>query len=115
MRTFDRSYGRERKVDVAIAYEIGKDLGRIDRETSEIVLITGDKDFEPVVQDLVAQGFNVCVAFWQHAAEELKRAASEFKPLDPWLGYLANQEVGAVRPVYAAGVARRNVSKPPAK
>ena len=90
-------------------------MGRIDRETSEIVLITGDKDFEPVVQDLVAGGFKVGIAFWQHAAEELKRAASEFKPLDPWMGYLAKQEAGAVRPVYSAGVAMRNVSTPPAR
>jgi uncharacterized LabA/DUF88 family protein len=48
----------------------------------------GDKDFIPVVEDLVPEGYNVCVAFWDHAAVEMKRKASTFSSLNPNLDHL---------------------------
>jgi uncharacterized LabA/DUF88 family protein len=88
VKTYERSYGKEKKVDVAIAYEIAKDSPRIEKGTSEITLVAGDKDFIPVVEDLVSEGYNVCVAFWDHAATEMKQKASSFFSLNTYLNHL---------------------------
>jgi hypothetical protein len=92
VKTFKRGIsGQEKKVDVAIAYEMTKDAYTlIDKANSEITLVSGDKDFMPVVEDLIVNGFRVCVAFWDHAARELK-AAAPFTSLNPYLEYLAGK------------------------
>jgi hypothetical protein len=92
VRTFERSVftGTEKKVDVAIAHQMTKDAYTlIDKANSEITLVSGDKDFVPVVEDLVQDGFTVIVAFWAHAAVELKGVASRFFDLNPWHDHLA--------------------------
>jgi uncharacterized LabA/DUF88 family protein len=73
---------------VAIAYQIAKDSPKLDKANSEITLVAGDKDFIPVVQDLVADGFDVTVAFWDHAAREMREAATRFLYLNRWLDHL---------------------------
>lgn len=76
--------GKEKKVDVAIAHRMTKDAYTIiDKTVDEITLVAGDKDFEPVVADLRAEGFKIDVVFWDHAAKELKEAASRFISLNP--------------------------------
>jgi hypothetical protein len=84
---YDRNYqGKEKKVDVAIAHAITKDAYTIiDKENDEIALVAGDKDYEPVVTDLVSEGFKVQVVFWDHAAQELRKAASSFLSLNRYL------------------------------
>ncbi len=85
VKTFQRgASGQEKKVDVAIAHQLTKDVysGVISKEGSIIVLVAGDKDFVPVVEDFVQQGYTVHLAFWNHAARELKEAASYFINLD---------------------------------
>ncbi|MFI5300352.1 MAG: NYN domain-containing protein [Polyangiales bacterium] len=83
--TYEKSLsGKEKKVDVAIAHRMTKDAYTlIDRGTSGITLVSGDKDFVPVVADLRSEGFTVIVAFWSHAAEELKASATAFFDLNP--------------------------------
>ncbi len=90
VKTFDRNQqGKEKKVDVGMAHRVTKDAYTlVDKANSEITLLTGDKDFVPVVEDLVREGFNVCVAFWGHAAKELRDAASEFFDLDDYVDHL---------------------------
>jgi uncharacterized LabA/DUF88 family protein len=88
VETFPRSFGKERKVDPAIAYHLGKDGAKLDPAKAQITLVAGDKDFVPVVQDLVKEKFKVCVAFWDHAAQELQDAASEFFSLNKWHDHL---------------------------
>lgn len=91
---FDRSVaGKEKKVDVAIAHRITKDAysGRVRKGIDEITLVSGDKDFVPVVEDLVAGGFTVDVVFWNHGAAELKAAATRFVNLDPHLDTLTRR------------------------
>jgi hypothetical protein len=88
VKTYERSHGKEKKVDVAIAYEIAKDAPHIEKGISEITLVAGDKDFVPVIEDLVADGYNVCVAFWDHAAAEMKRKATSFFSLNQYLDHL---------------------------
>ena len=92
--TYDRSVaGKEKKVDVAIAHQITKDAYSrvIDREVDEITLVAGDKDYLPVVEDLVKAGFRFDVVFWSQAAQELKQAASKFVELDPYLDTLTKK------------------------
>jgi len=88
VKTYERSFGKEKKVDVAIAYEIAKDAPKIDKANSEIILVAGDKDFIPVIEDLKGEGYNVCVAFWDHAAGEMKQKASSFFSLNSYLQHL---------------------------
>jgi len=71
---------------VAIAHRMTKDAYTIiNKAEDEITLVAGDKDFEPVISDLRAEGFNVHVVFWGHAAKELRDAASQFINLDSYL------------------------------
>jgi hypothetical protein len=86
--TYKNSYGKEKKVNTSIAYHTAKDIRKIDKSNSEICLVAGDKDFVPVVEDLVSEGFRVAVYFWEHAARELKEAATSFTSLTPWLEHL---------------------------
>jgi uncharacterized LabA/DUF88 family protein len=91
VKTYDKSFaGKEKKVDVAIAHQITKDAYTIiDKANDEINLVAGDKDFVPVVQDLVEEGYNVVVVFWNHAAPELIKVASDFDSLNDHLDLLS--------------------------
>ena len=54
----------------------------------EMTLVAGDSDYVPVVND-VSAGFMVHVAFWGHAAKELREAAARFVPLDDHFDFLS--------------------------
>jgi hypothetical protein len=91
--TFDRNFvGKEKKVDVALAGRMMKDAYdprvTLDKSKDEMVLVSGDSDYVPIVETLVADGFKVHVAFWDHAARELRDAASRFISLNDQHGYL---------------------------
>ena len=90
VKTYDKSLsGKEKKVDVAIAHQITKDAyTKMDKAKSEIVLVAGDKDYVPLIDDLKSEGFHVVVVFWDQAARELKESASRFISLNQWLHYL---------------------------
>jgi len=93
VRTFERGKsGQEKKVDVAIAHQLTKDVysGAIKKENSIIMLVAGDKDFVPVIEDLVSEGFTVHIVFWNHAARELKDAANYFINLNSQIEALKN-------------------------
>lgn len=76
---------REKKVDVAIGHAMTKDAyTKLDKSTDELILVSGDSDLVPVVADLVDAGFRVEVAFWDHAARELRQSASNFISLNPY-------------------------------
>ena len=79
---------KEKKVDVAIGARMTKDAYTIiDKSKDEIILVAGDSDYVPVVSDLVSEGFKVEVAFWDHAARELKEAAKNFISLNQYHGH----------------------------
>ncbi|MEA3213253.1 MAG: hypothetical protein QOE70_6310 [Chthoniobacter sp.] len=94
VEVFERSIiGREKKVDVALTYNLTKDAySEIDRRIDEIVLVAGDTDYLPLVQGLVRNGFTVTLLFWEQAADELKAAATSFVSLDPRLQFLTKTE-----------------------
>jgi len=77
---------KEKKIDTAIVAAMTKDAyTQADKDADIITLVAGDKDYVPAIKPLVADGFKVDVVFWNHAATELKEAASEFINLNPHL------------------------------
>jgi uncharacterized LabA/DUF88 family protein len=81
---------REEKIDAwMVAIMLKDSCNRIDPDEDRILLVAGDSDFVPAVELLKEDGFNVDVIFWNHAAEELKLAATTFTSLDAQLKHLA--------------------------
>lgn len=81
---------KEKKIDTGIVASMTKDAYTIcDKQSDTITLAAGDGDFVPAVAQLVEDGFNVEVVFWDHASEELKRTCSKFIPLNSVLNHLA--------------------------
>ena len=81
---------KEKKIDTGIVTEMIKDAYTIvDKSTDTITLVAGDGDFVPSIKKLVESGFNVEVAFWSHAAAELKKVCSKFIDLTPMLEHLS--------------------------
>ena len=81
---------KEKKIDTGIVASMTKDAYTIcDKDSDTITLAAGDGDFVPAVVQLVEDGFNVEVVFWDHASVELKEACSRFIALDPILNHLA--------------------------
>jgi uncharacterized LabA/DUF88 family protein len=97
VETFEKSTsGQEKKVDVAIAHRITKDAYKcIDKSEDQLVLVSGDKDFVPVIVDLVEEGYTVKVAFWDQAAKELKDSlknpSTDFLSLNPYFNYISSK------------------------
>jgi uncharacterized LabA/DUF88 family protein len=94
VRTFDRNcVGKEKQVDVAITHQMTEDAysGIIRKDEDEITLVAGDRDYVPMIQDFTENGFVVHVVFWNHAAAKLKKVATKFVSLNPFLGFLTKQ------------------------
>jgi uncharacterized LabA/DUF88 family protein len=86
---YERNFSnKEKKVDVAIGARMTKDAYTLmDKTKDELLLVAGDSDFAPVVADLTSEGFKVEVAFWDHAAREIKETASKFISLNQYHGH----------------------------
>jgi len=80
---------KEKKIDTSIATLITKDAYKHGKPAEDVfVLVAGDKDYVPTLKELRKDGYNVEVVFWNHAAQELKDAATRFIPLDSFLDSL---------------------------
>ena len=80
---------REKKIDAEIITNMLRDAYTIvSKECDTITLVSGDKDFVPPVKQLAADGFNVEVVFWAHAADELRATCRRFVNLNPYLSHL---------------------------
>lgn len=86
----DRNYAnKEKKIDTGIATLMTKDAYKHGKPAEDVfVLVAGDKDYVPTLNELRADGYNVEVVFWNHAAQELKDAATKFIALDGFLDNL---------------------------
>ncbi|MEX1107896.1 MAG: NYN domain-containing protein [Dongiaceae bacterium] len=86
----DRNYAnKEKKIDTGIATLMTKDAYKHgDAKRDLFVLVAGDKDYVPTLNELTKDGYQVEVVFWNHASTELKKAASKFIALDPHLELL---------------------------
>lgn len=80
---------REKKIDTGIATLLTKDAYKHGRPSEDVfVLVAGDSDYVPTINELKADGYFVEVVFWGHAAKELKDVASRFVNLDKHLEHL---------------------------
>lgn len=80
---------KEKKIDTGIATLLTKDAYKHGNPKDDtFVLVAGDADYVPTVNELQADGYKVEVVFWSHAARELREVASKFIPLDQYLDTL---------------------------
>ena len=80
---------KEKKIDVHIATDIVADSYELlDPAKDEITLVAGDKDYVPTIERMIKRGINFELAFWDHAAQELKDACSNFVSLNQYLEHL---------------------------
>ena len=74
---------KEKKVDTSIATAIVADSYELMKPgQDEVTLVSGDADYVPTVEQLVGRGFKFHVVFWDHAARELRDAATDFISLN---------------------------------
>ena len=73
---------REKKIDTGIVQEINRKLYRESEEGDTFVLVLGDSDYAPVIEDISAENRKVKIAFWDNAAGEIVVAADEFLKLN---------------------------------
>ena len=78
---------------MAIGAAMTKDADtKLDKAKDEILLVAGDSDYEPALSDLKAEGFKVQVAFWDHAAGEIKRLlGNDFISPNRYHGHFSRQ------------------------
>ena len=79
---------KEKKVDTQITTEMIEDSFTRMKKSDTITLVSGDADYVPAIEKLVARGFVVEACFWDHAARELKECVSRFVSLNQYLEHL---------------------------
>lgn len=81
---------KEKKIDTGIATLLTKDAYKHGKPGEDVfVLVAGDADYVPTINELKSDGYTVEVVFWSHAARELREVASKFTPLDSYLDHLS--------------------------
>jgi len=73
---------KEKKVDTGIVAEILKVLYTKATPGDTFVLVMGDSDFVPVMNQITDYGVKAVVAFWDNVSGELKTTADEFISLN---------------------------------
>lgn len=80
---------KEKKIDTGIATLLTKDAYKHGKPSEDVfVLVAGDGDYVPTINELKADGYFVEVVFWDHASRELRQAASKFIGLNQHLEHL---------------------------
>jgi uncharacterized LabA/DUF88 family protein len=81
IQVFDRnSFNKEKGVDMRMGLDVLKTCLRL--EKADVILVAGDADFIPVIDDLHTEGWYVEVWFWSGAAMDLQATCDRFVPLD---------------------------------
>lgn len=87
--THDRNAAnKEKKIDTGIVAAMTRDAYRNAEPGDVFTLVSGDSDYVPAIKQLISDGFQVDVVFWDHAAKELREACSNFISLNPHLDVL---------------------------
>jgi NYN domain-containing protein len=91
VHVFDRSFGREKEVDVAIATQMTADSYEYMKHErgDRVVLVSGDRDYVPTIEHLAKRGFKTTVVFWEHATAVDLRTVADFFALDPLFEYVS--------------------------
>jgi uncharacterized LabA/DUF88 family protein len=67
---------------------MGLDIGRLvltEKDPATIVIVAGDADFLPVVEDVHAEKWKIEAWYWSNCAGELKQVVDRFESLNPAL------------------------------
>lgn len=91
VKTFERSRydNREKKVDAQLAadmFEVAVDEAKPE---DTIILVSGDKDYVPIIEKIKKRKLCIIAAFWEHAASELVNSVDKFIPLDSLLNEIS--------------------------
>jgi uncharacterized LabA/DUF88 family protein len=82
VKVFKRNiFNKEKGVDMRMGLDIGK-LVLSSASPSTIIMVAGDADFLPVIDDIHAAHWTVEVWYWSNAAGELKKAVDRFESLN---------------------------------
>lgn len=73
---------KEKQIDTGIVSEILKTLYTEAEKGDEFVLVMGDSDYVPIMQQISERGVKITVAFWDHCSGELKKEADKFLSLN---------------------------------
>lgn len=73
---------REKKIDTGIVQKINRKLYKESEEDDVFVLVLGDSDYVPVIEDIKEEKRKVKVAFWDNVAGEIVTAADEYLNLN---------------------------------
>lgn len=79
---------KEKKIDTGIVAAMTRDAYKNAEAGDTFTIVSGDSDYVPAISQMKEDGFTVDVVFWEHAAGELKEAASNFISLDKHLDTL---------------------------
>lgn len=91
----------QKKVDVQIAVDMLMHTFR--RNMHECTLLTGDSDFQPLLEALVREGMTVTLWHPPHAPDDLKGAADSLKVLDVRTLNLRHPDGGPLLPSMGGG------------
>lgn len=80
---------KEKKVDTGIVQAINKKLYKESQEEDVFILVMGDSDYVPVVEEIENEGRIAKIAFWQNVSGELIAAASNYLDLTPHIDNLS--------------------------
>jgi uncharacterized LabA/DUF88 family protein len=92
---FDRAGRAEKRVDVAMAVCMVSDASMFMHSTRhvEVVVLAGDQDFCPAVDELHKRGIRVKIMFWSHGtSRSMRELADEYVELDPYFEELTLKE-----------------------
>ncbi|KHE73757.1 hypothetical protein AS25_10860 [Kocuria marina] len=94
VKTYDRNAGnKEKQVDAAITTMMVADSFKHMKDGDEVVLVSGDRDYLPPIEELRDRGFPTTVVFWEHATgKELKQEPVTYMALDPLFDYLTKTQ-----------------------
>jgi Protein of unknown function DUF88. len=76
---------KEKGVDTGLVVRISKALYRDSKEGDTFILVLGDKDYLPSVNEIIECNRKVKLVFWSNASGELIASSSEYLILDPIL------------------------------
>ncbi len=85
VNVFKRNFfGKEKGVDMRMGMDVAKLIFRQKpRKDDTIIIIAGDADFLPVIEDSQAEGWTVEVWYWSNCAGDLKKKANRYEELNP--------------------------------
>lgn len=93
-------HNREKMVDIDLALTVLEDALTSYQDGDIITLVTGDRDFVPLIDRLMKRRIPVRVMFWAHASRSLREHPGVFfSALNPFLKTLCSRSVGQAVPV----------------